>query len=132
MGGFDACQTGHRGTLLDLGDPSTGARYGRLRPPDVDAVEHGGATWARVRAKTVTLTFLSPEGEADPSTAVAVRVKSTAARSMSIHVNGKAIGSSSLAKGETKVVTAHTPFPMILAGTNEVQLLVIARALGVA
>jgi len=63
---LDACTLGHRGVLLDFGDPSMRAslRSGpgvRLlaRTQDED-IEHEGATWLRVRSRSLAASFYWP------------------------------------------------------------------------
>jgi len=62
---LDACTLGHRGVLLDFGDPSMRAalRSGpgvRLlaRTQDED-IEYEGATWLRVRSRSLAASFYS-------------------------------------------------------------------------
>jgi hypothetical protein len=129
---FDACTTGHRGTLVDLGSDAGAWRYGRLRKPDVEPVEHEGATWARVRVKSVTLDVVLAEVDPEPSTVVAARVRGGAARSMSISVNGKSVGTWPLPRGETKVLVAKQPVAGLVTGANEVQLRFVTPAHAVA
>src|SRR5262249_43456857 len=118
---YDGCTAGHKGTLVDLGDAGGMYRFGRLHKGDIEAVEHEGATWARVHSKALQMEVVVPEIEGDASTtSVTARVRGGAAKSASVFVNGKTIGTWSLAKGESKVVTAHAPVAAITPGANEV------------
>ena len=138
---FDDCVLGHRGVLIDLGDPTsradlaTRADRGRVEP-----VERDGATWTRILARTVTVTFAATDAAvaagADPDVmpVVEARVRGGVARSISLFLNGKPAGVLPLAKGETQVVSAKltaagTPNgAQLVSGTNELLLKMNASA----
>ena len=123
LGGTDDCVFGHRGYLLDLGDPSMRARMAgtHLAMPDVDVREHEGASWVNVRARTLELSFVA-EAETEPGIVLNARVRGGAAKSASVYLNGKPIGQLVLTKGETTILTAHAPTTSILKGTNDLML----------
>jgi arylsulfatase A-like enzyme len=137
---LDECTLGHRGVLLDLGDPSMRGRYGpKLDTPDPESVEHEGATWARISSRTVSASFFwsdelaradadagaataSADGGATdaPAAYVEARIKSVSAKSATFFLNGKPIETTSLAKGETRVVRARGGSGAVFPGPNEV------------
>ena len=107
--GADDCAFGHRGVLLDLGDPATRAR---ASPPSdsgrIDSVERDGASWARIFARGVTIPFVATADDvaAAPRTArlpsIEARVRGGSARSIAVFLNGKAAGVWPLVKGEAQ------------------------------
>jgi arylsulfatase A-like enzyme len=116
------CTLSHRGVLLDLGDASMRARMNgtKLQPPDVEVREHEGASWVGLHDRSIELSFVSPI-ESKPETGVIVeaRVRGGAAKGASIYLNGKPVGVLPLAKGETKVVSAHATGATLARGANE-------------
>jgi arylsulfatase A-like enzyme len=125
VGRLEDCLLGHKGTLLDLGDPSMRARFGgSAARADMEIVEREGATWTRFRGSTVSMTFPATSaevGQTDP-TWIEARVRGISARSMSVYMNGKPIGAAALVKGEDKLVIAHATSNLVVEGTNEVTL----------
>ncbi|MBV9949543.1 MAG: sulfatase-like hydrolase/transferase [Myxococcales bacterium] len=125
---FDACALGHRGVLLDFGDPSIGdnLRPGFLGPADDEVIERGGASWLRVRSRTLSASFYWPAvaGDApDASAYVEARVRGLAAKAVAVLVDGKSVGNWTLTKGETRVVVARATAPVTLApGGHELAL----------
>jgi len=132
---LDECTLGHRGVLLDLGDPTMRGRFlGKLDSPELETVEHEGATWAKVTSRTVALSFFW-SSELDPSppslldagvfesnTYVEARVRSVTARSVSVYLNGRVVGAWTLSRGETKVVMARGGSASVAPGPNELVL----------
>jgi hypothetical protein len=122
---LDDCLLGHKGTLLDLGDPSMRARFGASAArADMEIVEREGATWTRFRGTTVSMSFPAAAAEIGPSdpTWIEARVRGIAARSMSVYMNGKPVGAAPLARGEDKLVIARATSNLLVDGTNEVTL----------
>jgi arylsulfatase A-like enzyme len=127
---LDTCVMGHDGVLLDAGDPSMRRHYGdRIAAPLVDDVERDGATWARLRDRTLTLSFYGfPEDSAPsdpPLTSVDVRFRAPFARSVTATLNGRTIGTASLGRGPnggSQVASLHAPFAALVDGSNEVTL----------
>jgi arylsulfatase A-like enzyme len=126
--GMDACAVGHRGVLLDFGDPSM---QGEMHPGFVtrradEVVEHEGATWLRVRSRTVTTSFYWPaalEETGAPSAYVEARVRGVMARDAAVFVDGRPFGTWVLSKGESRVVLGRPPAPFELtAGAHELVL----------
>lgn len=129
--GFDRCTMGHRGVLLDLADRTMHARSsgGRLTPPDLEVLEHDGASWASVHARTLDLSFVATaEMQSPAGIVVEARVRGGLAKSASVYLNGKPIGSLAFAKGETKVATAKMPGTSVLRGANELSLRFVGGA----
>jgi hypothetical protein len=118
--GLDACALGHRGVLLDFGDPSMrdDLHPGSIAPVDDAIVEHEGATWLRARQRTLGASFYWPPGTGDSPDAsvyVEARMRGLAARGVSFSIDGKSIGGGALGKGETRVLTVHAAVPVSLA-----------------
>jgi hypothetical protein len=133
---LDACTFGHRGPLLDFGDPSM---RGQLRPGSLargndEVVEHGGATWLRVRARSLAAGFYWPlvaDGTPEASTYVEARVRGVTARAVAVAIDGKHIGDWSLVKGEVRTVTARATAPVTLAtGGHELTLRFVGGSRG--
>jgi arylsulfatase A-like enzyme len=119
------CSFGHRGTLIDLGDPSTAARMsnGKLAKADVDVRERDGASWVGVRTRSLELSFVSStDVKSDAGIVVEARVRGGAAKSASVYLDGKPVGTLSFTKGETTVVSARTSAASIFRGSNELLL----------
>jgi hypothetical protein len=59
--GFDGCTMAHRGVLLDLADRAMRARSsgGKLVAPDLEVLEHDGASWASIHGRTLDLSFVT-------------------------------------------------------------------------
>jgi arylsulfatase A-like enzyme len=94
----------------------------RISPPDVEIREHGGASWVAVRQRSLELSFVSPaELKSDAGVVVEGRVRGGLARSASVYLNGRPIGSLSLSKGETSIVAARAQ-GVVARGTNELLL----------
>jgi arylsulfatase A-like enzyme len=120
---FEECSMGHGGPLVDLGDPTARAAIGpRIEHADIDDVEREGATWARVRARSLPLTFTWNEPDTKDGVVVTARVRGGAAKSMAVYLNGHAVGKAILPKGESKVVSLKASLVPALPGTNELLL----------
>jgi len=120
----DACWFGHRGVLLDLGDPSMSARMAgtKLTAPDVELREHEGASWVGARTRSLELSFVADtETKPENGLTVEARVRGDLARNISVYLNGKPFGTLPLTKGETKVVSAKAQ-ATITRGANELLL----------
>jgi arylsulfatase A-like enzyme len=128
VAGMDACAIGHRGVLLDFGDPSMqgGMHPGLVGRGADEVVEHEGATWLRVRSRTVTASFYWPaalEERGDETAYVEARVRGATARDAAVFVDGRPFGTWVLAKGESRVVLGRPPGPPALtAGAHELTL----------
>ena len=126
----DTCIVGHEGILLDLGLEASRPELG-LKDDGLAVVEREGATWERISAHSVTLRFVGPpEGtESAPSADggrgelhVDARLRGVAARSVSLYLNGKALGTMTLSRAETTTRSLHSSVLGILPGTNDLQL----------
>jgi arylsulfatase A-like enzyme len=147
VGGNDDCSFGHRGVLLDLGDPATRARLAPMeRGGRIDSVERDGASWARLFARTVSIPFVATGDDVASSTSdgaspvIEARVRGGSARSVAVYLNGKAAGVWPLAKGEARIVSlklasdspdgasasraprSTSAGPQLVVGTNELIL----------
>ncbi len=131
-GGLDACSLGHKGVLLDFGDPSMRAA---LHPGSIDrsleraedeSVEHEGASWLRVRSRVLTSTFYWPAVATDDpegNAYVEARVRGILARTASVSIDGRPVGVWTLGKGETRIVIARASSPLTLSpGGHELTL----------
>jgi arylsulfatase A-like enzyme len=122
------CSFGHDGVLVDIGDSTKRANLhpGSLRPGPEEWVERQGATWLRVRSRVLVTTFYWPEFANDRPDAgiyVQARVVGVAARSVSVAIDGRNVGSLSLGKGETERLVARPASPLALAtGGHELAL----------
>jgi arylsulfatase A-like enzyme len=125
---LDACALGHRGVLLDFGDPSMRAnlRPGTLVRIDDDVVEHEGATWLRVRERALSASFYWPmmaNDASDASAYVEARVRGVTAHAISVAIDGKSIGTWTLVKGEVRILGTHASNALTLApGGHELTL----------
>jgi arylsulfatase A-like enzyme len=129
------CAFGHRGVLVDLGDPSKGSDLhpGSLRTGPDEWVERQGATWLRVRSRALSTTFYWPELANDPPDAgiyVQARIVGVAARSASIAIDGRVVTSLSLGKGETQWLVARPAALSLAAGEHELALRFVGGARG--
>ncbi|MBX3225048.1 MAG: sulfatase-like hydrolase/transferase [Labilithrix sp.] len=118
------CSFGHRGVLVDLGDATTRARMSgaRLARPDVEIREREGASWVSVNTRSLELSFVSAsELKSEAGVVVEARVRGGLARSVSVYLNGKPIGTLALTKGETTVVSTRAQ-GVVARGTNELLL----------
>lgn len=125
LGNGEDCSFGHRGVLVDLGDPTTRSRMSgsRLAKPDVEVREREGASWVSVRSRSLELSFISSsELKSESGVVVEARARGGAAKSASVYLNGKPIGTLSFTKGETKIVSAKAPSTFVARGTNELLL----------
>ncbi len=124
LAGFDDCVTGHHGPLVDLGDRTARASVGpRLRGAMPQPIERDGATWARVTGRSLALSFILdalPDPAADA--VVVARLRGGSARSITVHVNDKPIGTMPLTKGEVKIETVRLDASMLTLGTNQLAL----------
>ena len=126
----DTCSVGHEGILLDLGLEASRPELG-LRDEGLAAMEREGATWERVSSHSLTLHFVGPPEGTDSAPGadggrgelhVDARLRGVAARSVSLFLNGKALGTMSLSRGETTVRSVHSSVLAILPGANDLQL----------
>jgi|HubBroStandDraft_6_1064221.scaffolds.fasta_scaffold11372_2 arylsulfatase A-like enzyme len=122
------CSFGHAGVLVDLGDPSksSGLHPGALRAGTEEWVERQGATWLQLRSRTLSTTFYWPDLASDPSNPgiyVQARIVGIAARSASVAIDGRTVGTFALGKGETQWLVARPASPLTLAtGEHELTL----------
>ncbi len=131
VSGFDACTLGYRGAVLDLGDASSRARFGaKLEAPHVETLERGGATWARLRARSSSVSYYaSPDdvpaarGAGSPGPVyVELRARGLAAKTVTVYLDGKILGPAQLAKGEGAVLTVKGTTALPLEGERELLL----------
>ncbi|MDF2696173.1 MAG: hypothetical protein K0S65_4556, partial [Labilithrix sp.] len=118
------CTFGHRGVLVDLGDATTRARMSgtRLAMPDLELREHEGASWVSVRSRSLELSFVSAsELKSEAGIVIEARARGGAAKSASVYLNGKPIGTLSFSKGETTISSARAQ-GVVARGTNELLL----------
>lgn len=124
VAGFDDCTLGHRGVLLDLGDATLRARMSgtKLAPPDVEPREHEGASWAQVRQKSLDLSWVSTTEVKEAPVVIEARVRGGLAKSASVYLGGKGLGTLPFTKGEAKIVSLQAPVATIQRGANELVL----------
>jgi arylsulfatase A-like enzyme len=127
---LDQCAFGHRGVLLDFGDPSMTADLrssGSRAAAHDEVVEHEGATWLRVHSRVLSSTFYWPVAVAgeggDASVYVEARTLGVSARAIAVLVDGKTVGTWSITRAETRTVATHGATPVTLApGGHELTL----------
>ncbi len=129
---LDACSLGHQGILLDFGDPSmraslrAGISAHLLARGEDENVEHEGATWLRVRSRTLAASFYWPAVAAsapDSNAYVEARIRGVTSRGVAVAIDGKTVGAWTLARGEARIVTARASTPVTLApGGHELTL----------
>jgi arylsulfatase A-like enzyme len=131
---LDPCSFGHRGVLVDFGDPTMRAdlRAGSFARSDDEVVEHEGATWLRVHSRAISITFYWPDSEVGPGNAyVEARVRGVTARGVAVAIDGKSLGSATFPKGESSVVEIRASTPLTLApGGHELTLHMVGGAHG--
>jgi arylsulfatase A-like enzyme len=125
--GGASCSLGHRGTLIDFGD--TTLRRVRVRGTkdahvEAKPVEHGGATWLKISGREVSAPFQAPldAGEDARTFAVGLRAQGGTARSVSMYVNGKAVGAIKLARGEISSASLKVTGLKLKPTENELSL----------
>lgn len=120
---LDNCTVGHRGALIDLGDPTSRANYGaNLVKPDIETFEREGATWIRSEKRLLTFTFYSNESSGAEGIAVGGRFRGGTAKSVTLLVNGRAVGDVPLVKGELAVGSLKSTSAVVTQGMNEVSV----------
>jgi hypothetical protein len=126
-----SCVFGFEGTVLDFGDPDMRARWGnKLIAPRLELVEREGGTWARIRARSLAVDFYvapppdAAKGSNNPAEAafLEARLRGGSAKVVSFYVNGKIVGTTSLAKDEVRTVAFKAPGAETPAGANELLL----------
>jgi len=67
---------------------------GSLAQGDDEVVEHEGATWLRIRSRTVSASFYWPEvgSDANASAYAQARIRGVTARGVSIAIDGEVVG----------------------------------------
>jgi arylsulfatase A-like enzyme len=116
----EGCSFGHDGVLIDVGDPSKSASLhpGSLRPGPEEWVERQGVSWLRVRSRVLSTSFYWPGLPSDGPEAgvyVQARVMGVTARSASVAIDGRSVGTFSLNKGEARLVVARPSMALTLA-----------------
>lgn len=104
------CDLEHRGILVDFGTAMTDGRVTASDGTPLESVEHDGATWAVVTARSMSTRFV--QTTASPIR-LSARFAPEAARSMIFYVDDVYIGSSRLKGSDPRVVeTATTELPL--------------------
>ncbi|MFO0671858.1 MAG: sulfatase-like hydrolase/transferase [Polyangiaceae bacterium] len=128
------CTLSFKGPLLDLGEPGLRVRGSVGEELKLESVEREGASFARVRERTITVPFYVSADEertlAAAPTEITAHVRGGAAKTVSVFLNGKPAGALRPTKNETKVLTATAPGALVSAGLNELMLRFQAPARG--
>lgn len=124
LASVDQCTFAAKGPLLDFGEAGLRIRGGQGEELSPERVEREGASFARIREKSISIPFYVGSEEekvtASENTAVSLRLRAVAAKSAAIFVNGKAAGTVKLVKGETKLVSTTPAAPLLTPGLNEI------------
>lgn len=117
---LEDCWLGHRGLLVDLGDPKAHARLTR----DLDALkgddfEREGASWLRAKERSLAIPFVWSEEPKGEPVVIEARVRGGAARTIGFLLDGRPAGSASLVRGETRTITLKSQTAQLAAGANE-------------
>ena len=116
------CSFGDRGPLLDFGEPGLTLRGAFLEDLAPERIEREGATFARIRDKVIVAQFFVSADEerslVEPS-AVAIRWRGAAAKSASVYLNGKPLGSAKLERGAIQVADVRGTSTLLNAGLND-------------
>jgi|GEM_PF-806810 len=79
---------------------------------ELESRERDGASWAVVRDRTLTATFLGPRDlPADTPIVVEARVRGGTAKSAAVYLNGRALGTLALEKGATTTSATRAASP---------------------
>jgi arylsulfatase A-like enzyme len=124
------CVFGYHGPVLDLSTPLAAAELGwKLRPASVEWIEHEGSSWAAIHGNSVAVDFfvvlpvdVMGDGPLGGTPFVQARLRGGAARSVSFYLNGHAIGSASVRRGETRIVAIKGAAALPVSGSNELTL----------
>ncbi|MDP9035909.1 MAG: sulfatase-like hydrolase/transferase, partial [Myxococcota bacterium] len=125
---LDACALGHRGVLLDFGDATLqdDLSPGTFGHDDDEVVEHEGATWLRVRSRSLTTSFYWPSAASESSDGtvfVEGRVRGVIARTVAVAIDGKPVGNWTLDRDGARSSTTRSSSPMTLVpGGHELSL----------
>ena len=130
-----ACVFGFEGTVLDFGDPNLEAHFGaKLDLPPVEVIEREGSTWARIRARSLTVDFYvapplalasqtdAPHAGAAEPAFLEAHVRGGAAKAVAFYVNGKLVGTNPLVKDEARIVSLKAPGAETPPGDNQLLL----------
>ncbi|MCC6648670.1 MAG: sulfatase-like hydrolase/transferase [Polyangiaceae bacterium] len=115
------CELRHRGLLFDLGTPAVdGLSLLRLTPDaGVTSVEREGATWARVSTRELSFRFVL---DAPESVFVGARVRGLASKAATVLIDGKAVGTLSFSRHQTRKVETPLFAAPVSAGMHTVAL----------
>lgn len=105
LGTLDTCEVRHRGLSLDLGTPAAHQLldFAVSKPPSVQDVERGGATFARFKQAEARLAVWL-DSDRSHDLAISARVFAGTARRMSAFIDGKPLGSARLEEGKLAIV----------------------------
>ncbi|MEO7111362.1 MAG: sulfatase-like hydrolase/transferase [Polyangiaceae bacterium] len=120
---LDNCIVGHEGALLDLGEKSARALYLHAKSGDIESIEREGATFDRIRSRSVTLSYFGgSEADEDGATYVTARIRGGSAKTASVSVNGKPAGVWQLTRDDVTIVTARAGQKLLAGGDNEIAI----------
>ncbi len=121
---FDDCAVGHHGPFVDLGGAQARALLATgLANVGGDAFEREGATWFRPRERTLEIPIFSPEEiRASDGVTFEARMRGGLSKHVAVHLNGKALGSAQLPRGESRTFSLRAHDVGLAAGTNTLSL----------
>lgn len=130
----DDCTLSFKGPLVDLGEPGVRVRGSVGEELRLETVEREGASFARVRERSIAIPFFVSADEertlAAAPTVITAHVRGGAAKGIALFVNGKPAGGLKPTKNEAKVLSATAPGALVTAGQNEIMLRFQAPARG--
>jgi arylsulfatase A-like enzyme len=124
------CEIHHRGLSIDVGTPASEYfRSARSGPAGgVSTVERQGATFGRVRSRTLSYDFWLDEPQLDVF--VSLRVFGGVSRTVSVHLDDKRVGVLRLAPGEARIVSTPALPGTLVPGRHQLSLRFVGKLRG--
>jgi hypothetical protein len=121
------CEIHHRGLSIDLGTPAS--EYwrspGAAPLADVTSVDRQGATFGRVRARTLSYDFWLDEPQMDVF--VSLRAFGGVSRTVSLQLDDKRLGVLRLVSGETRILSSSPLAGTLAPGRHRLSLRFVGK-----